>query len=205
MIDFHQLIVSAVHPVRVMDPARYLQGCIVESSDSAMEVKDLPEIITAPGEGCGVFDNPRQSEIVFFNIDTALRTAPRKLNSLPSACDFIAVDTASGEFMIAELTESKTRSLTGDGRNSEGKISKSKRQLCNTIDIINKTGFIYEPSRKSAIFFFKETDYTPDPAAVMMQAMNQMPVWRVVTHHEDAGYAGWTFYSHPYPFPYRLQ
>lgn len=163
MIDFHQLIVSAVSPVRVMDPERYLRNCIVESSESVMEVKDLPEIITAPGEGCGVFDNHRQSRIVFFNIDTALRTAPRKLSSLPSACDFIAEDTATGEFMIAELTESKTRSLTGDGRNSEGKITKSKRQLCNTINIINKTGFIHQPSRKSAIFFFKETDYTPDP------------------------------------------
>ncbi|MCM1142193.1 MAG: hypothetical protein NC453_26785 [Muribaculum sp.] len=142
---------------------------------------------------------------VFFNIDLALKTAPYKLNQLPSACDLIAIDTISNEIILAELSESKTKSLTGDGRNSEGKIAKAARQLRNTIGFLEQIGYDIIPTQKSAIFFFKETNYAPDPAAIMASTMSQMPIWRAVTHSVDSTYPEWTFYSHPYPNPYRLR
>lgn len=205
MIDFHAVITAAVDPVRVKPKEQYLPGCIVESSSTAIEVADTSDIVVDSGEGCGVFHNGSQSLVRFFNLDVALKSAPRKINSLPSACDFIAEDTNSGEFILAELTESKTKSLTGDGRNSEGKISKAGKQLRNTIGIIEKVGFNVQPSEKSAIFFFKETNYTADPAATMAMAMDSLPIWRVVTHTTDTQFPGWTFYSHPYPSPYHLK
>lgn len=205
MIDFHDIIIAAVAPVKVKAKDLYFPSCLVESSSPLVEVSDTHKIIVDQGSGCGVFNNPSQSLLRFFNIDVALKSAPRKINNLPSACDFIAIDTQSGEFILAELTESKTKSLTGDGKNSEGKISKAGRQLRNTIRIIDRVGFNIQPTKKSAIFFFKEKDYTPDPAAAMAMAMTQMPIWRMVTHSTDTDFPGWTFYSHPYPAPYHLQ
>lgn len=205
MIDFHAVIIAAVDPVRVKSKEQYLPGCIVESSTPSIEVADTNDIVVDAGKGCGVFNNASQSLVRFFNLDVALKSAPRKTNNLPSACDFIAEDTNSGEFILAELTESKTKSLTGDGRNSEGKISKAGRQLRNTIGIIESVGFNVQPSKKSAIFFFKEKNHPADPAATMVMAMGSMPVWRIVTHTTDSQFPGWTFYSHPYPSPYHLQ
>lgn len=205
MIDFHEIISVAVEPVRVKPKEQYLSACIVESSSTEIEEADTSDIVVDTGEGCGVFHNGSQSLVRFFNLDVALKSAPRKINNLPSACDFIAQDTKSGEFILAELTESKTKSLTGDGRKSEGKISKAGKQLRNTIRIIERVGFNVQPTKKSAIFFFKETNYTADPAATMAMSMSSLPIWRVVTHTTDPQYPGWTFYSHPYPSPYHLQ
>ncbi len=203
MIDFHNLIVTAVDPVRVRPADTYVPDCTVLIDDRVVEVEDTDTIIASAGNGTGVIDNPRLSSLTLFHLGRALTNGPRQTNNLPSAADLIIFN--DNELIIAELTESNPRSVVGvQGAPYPGKMEKAKSQLKSTVALVDANGYNSTPQKKSAIFFFRLKNPVNVSAARMMNAFMMMPTLRIVTTYTDAAYPGWEFRNHPYPHSYTI-
>lgn len=198
MIDLHNLIVSAVAPVRVRPATDYVPGCTIFTDDALVEVADINGIITAPGNGTGVIENPKRSLITMFHLGLAITMGPRKINNLPSACDLIIFN--DHELIIAELTESNPRSVVGvPGAPNPGKMDKAKNQLKSTISVIDSIQYNMTPIKRTAIFFFRLRDSANGIAARSLNAFRMMPTLRIITVYTDDDCPGWEFRNHPYP------
>lgn len=206
MIDFHDIVCTAVEPIRVRHAASYVSKYLVSTTNRLFEVSDSPDIIAENGKGTGIFNNPDEDKIDIFHLGNALYAAPRKINNLPSACDLILIDSNKKEIMLAELSESNSKSLLGiNGSNKPGKIEKARNQLKSTIDIIAKTGFVEQPSKRTAIFFFRLPSNTDSVAARSLRAFSLNPVLSKVSSTRDPNYPDWTFHTYPYPYGYYIK
>lgn len=203
MIDFHQLIINAIFPVKVRSREAYLYSCTKETDSHRFEVADIPSILADTNKGTGVVENPNNLNIRLFHLGLALMTGPRKINSLPSACDLIMH--TDKELIIAELTESNARSVTGViGGRKPGKMEKARNQLQATASFIEKTGYDVCPMKKTAIFFFRLPASSSEVAARSINAFKLRPTLQRVTTYTDPVYPNWEFRNHPYPFSYTI-
>lgn len=203
MIDVRSLIETAVSPVAIRRGEAFLMPHIVDSHDTLIELADTASIIANRGEGTGIFSNLSEDKIRIIHLDNAIKDGAKKQNQLPSACDFMCMASISGNFILAELTESNERSIEGiSGSRQIGKREKAKLQLCNTIEMINRTGFRIIPRKKTAIFFFRVKDYSNSVASRAARAFSRNPANRTVTTYEVEGLTDWEFRNHPYPVPF---
>ena len=132
MIDYHRFIEEAVAPVKVKPSSAYIPKCQTSTCDSEFEVADTDKIIALSGQGTGVLLNSGEKRVYLFHIGKALVNGARKINNLPSACDLIL--TTENELILAELTESNSRSILGvEGGSNPGKMEKAYNQLKSTI------------------------------------------------------------------------
>lgn len=204
MIDLHNVVAASVTPVRVRPPEAYVSVCSVITDQVVVEVSDTQAIIVPPGNGTGVIANPRASRLTLFHLGRALTLGPRKTNNLPSACDLMIFN--DHELIVAELTESNPRSVTGvPGAPNPGKMVKARSQLKSTISVIDTVGYNINPQKKTAIFFFKLRTPVNGTAARSLNAFRMMPTLRMVTLYTDNDCPGWEFRNHPYPFSYTIQ
>lgn len=203
MIDLHSIVVSSVVPVKVRPAAVYVPQCTVVTDAAVFEVSDTDMILAAAGTGTGVVDNIGQSQVTLFHLGRALTMGPAKINNLPSACDLIVYN--DNELIVAELTESKPRSIVGvPGAPYPGKMEKAKIQLRSTISIIDTIGDGICQQKKTAIFFFKLRNPENEIAARSVKAFSMRPTLRMVTVYTDNACPGWEFRNHPYPIAYPI-
>ena len=203
MIDLHQLIINAVFPVRVRPRELYLDSCMKQTDLCRFEIADTPSILAGPNKGTGVVDNPTGMNIQLFHLGIALTNGPTKINNLPSACDLIMH--THNELMIAELSESNARSVTGvTGGRNPGKMEKARNQLQATASFIEKTGYEVCPQKKTAIFFFRLPAISSETVARSINAFRLRPTLQRVTTYTDPAYPEWEFRNHPYPLSYTI-
>lgn len=206
MVDWHRTITDALHPVRVKPADSFLLQCTHIANHPRLEIHDTPPIIVSSGSGTGVIDNPYRLRLQFLHLGNAIKQGARKQNQLPSACDIAIECPQTSELILAELTCSKQRSVEGvSGAPTPGKRIKAQEQLKKTIGYIEQTGYVREPGKKTAIFFFRLTDCTAEPAARMLRAMSLSPTLSQVTTAHVDGFPSWEFRSHPYPYPYTVR
>lgn len=203
MIDFHQLVVNAVTPVKVRPSTSYIAACVTQTTLSRFEVKDCTQIIVPNGSGTGVIENPTEAVVQIFHLGNALTTGPRKINNLPSACDLI-LHTAS-QLLAIELTESNERAIEGvPGAPYPGKMEKARNQLSSTVSLIEQTGYQITPLKKSAVFFFRLPTVKNELAARTLNAFRRRPTLHQITSYTVPEFPQWEFFNHPYPLPFTL-